>query len=217
MLQCKETTCQSRRCRFDPWVGKIPWRRKWQRSLVFLPGESHGQRSLEGYSPWGCNRFGHDWVTKNKIGKRGYSWPWEEPGRSPSRASWGGAQGINLVQILSPETDSTMWGLGLSNQTQPLWPAGNKRSILAGTEWGGGCRPSRHLWGQPDCGWEMNIRLGSQPRTFSLASLDVCFQKSTNTPGSRWKGASAPSVTIKYGISNFIPQMTVLRRCVPEQ
>ena len=39
---------------FDPWVGKIPWRRKWQPTPVFLPGESHGQRSLEGYSPRGC-------------------------------------------------------------------------------------------------------------------------------------------------------------------
>ena len=36
---------------FDPWVGKIPWRREWQPTLVFLPGESHGQRSLVGYSP----------------------------------------------------------------------------------------------------------------------------------------------------------------------
>ena len=39
---------------FDPWVGKIPWRRKWQPTPVFLPGESHGQRSLTGYSPEGC-------------------------------------------------------------------------------------------------------------------------------------------------------------------
>ena len=38
---------------FDPWVGKIPWRREWQPTPVFLPGESHGQRSLVGYSPWG--------------------------------------------------------------------------------------------------------------------------------------------------------------------
>ena len=38
---------------FNPWVGKIPWRRKWQPAPVFLPGESHGQRSLAGYSPWG--------------------------------------------------------------------------------------------------------------------------------------------------------------------
>ena len=38
---------------FDPWVGKNPWRRKWQPTAVFLPGEFYGQRSLAGYSPWG--------------------------------------------------------------------------------------------------------------------------------------------------------------------
>ena len=37
---------------FDPWVGKIPWRRAWQTTPVFLPGESHGPWSLAGYSPW---------------------------------------------------------------------------------------------------------------------------------------------------------------------
>ncbi|CAI9154631.1 unnamed protein product [Rangifer tarandus platyrhynchus] len=42
------------RPRFDPWVGKIPWRREWLPTLVFLPGESHGQRSLRGSSPWDC-------------------------------------------------------------------------------------------------------------------------------------------------------------------
>ena len=52
-LSGKESTCQCRRCRLDPWVEKIPWRGKWQPALVFLPGESHGQRSLVGYSPWG--------------------------------------------------------------------------------------------------------------------------------------------------------------------
>ena len=40
--------------KFDPWVRTIPWKRKWQLAPVFLPGESHGQRSLAGYSPWGC-------------------------------------------------------------------------------------------------------------------------------------------------------------------
>ena len=40
------------RCRFDPWVGKIPWRRARQPTPVFLPGESHGQRSLAGSNPW---------------------------------------------------------------------------------------------------------------------------------------------------------------------
>ena len=38
---------------FDPWVGKIPWKKAWQPSPVFWPGEFHGQRSLEGYSLWG--------------------------------------------------------------------------------------------------------------------------------------------------------------------
>ena len=42
-----------RRCRFDPWVGKIPWRRKWRPTPVFLPEKSHGQKSLAGYSPGG--------------------------------------------------------------------------------------------------------------------------------------------------------------------
>ena len=52
----KESTCQCRRHKrhsFDPWVGKIPWRRAWQPTPAFLPEESHGQRSLVGYSPWG--------------------------------------------------------------------------------------------------------------------------------------------------------------------
>ena len=50
----KEPTCQYRRHKrheFSPWVGKIPWRRAQQSTPVFLPGESHGQRSLVGYSP----------------------------------------------------------------------------------------------------------------------------------------------------------------------
>ena len=51
----------SRRCRFDPWVGKIPWRRNWQPIPVFLPGKSHGQRSLVGYRPWG-HIVRHDWA-----------------------------------------------------------------------------------------------------------------------------------------------------------
>ena len=51
----KESACQCRRCkrhRFDSWVGKIPQRRKWQPTPIFLPENSHGQRSLAGFSPW---------------------------------------------------------------------------------------------------------------------------------------------------------------------
>ena len=47
---------------FDPWVGKIPWRRDWQPTPVFLPGESHGHRSLAGCSPQGVQRVGHNSV-----------------------------------------------------------------------------------------------------------------------------------------------------------
>ena len=49
----KESSCQCRRCRFNSWVGKMPWRRKRQPTPVLVPGEPHGQRSLAGYSPRG--------------------------------------------------------------------------------------------------------------------------------------------------------------------
>ena len=52
----RESARQCRRCKrrgFSLWVGKIPWRRKWQSTLVFLPGKFHGQRNLVGYSSWG--------------------------------------------------------------------------------------------------------------------------------------------------------------------
>jgi len=42
-----------RSCGFDPWVGKIPWRKERQPTPLFLPGEFHGRRSLASYSPWG--------------------------------------------------------------------------------------------------------------------------------------------------------------------
>ena len=55
-LSSKESACQCRRCkrcRFNLWVRKIPWRKKWQPTPAFLPGKFYGQRSLAGYSPWG--------------------------------------------------------------------------------------------------------------------------------------------------------------------
>jgi len=69
-----------RRCGFDPWVEKIPWRRKWQPTPVFLPGESHGQRSLEGYSLWGPKRVRQDWACARYMIHRQYNacltvWP----------------------------------------------------------------------------------------------------------------------------------------------
>ena len=72
-LSGKESAYQFRRhkrCGFNPWVGKISWRRKWQPTSVFLPRKSHGQRSLEGYSPWGCEGVWHDLVTINSNNKQ---------------------------------------------------------------------------------------------------------------------------------------------------
>ena len=59
-LRGKESSCQCRRHEFNPWVRKIPWRRKWQHTAVFLPAQSYAQRSLEGYSSQDL-RVGHDW------------------------------------------------------------------------------------------------------------------------------------------------------------
>ena len=66
-LSGKESACQCRGCRrheFNPWVGKIPWRRKWHPAPVFLPGESHGQKSLAGYTVHEVTKVGHNLVTR---------------------------------------------------------------------------------------------------------------------------------------------------------
>ena len=60
MAQWLRIHLRCRRHGFDPWVGKILWRRKWQPTPVFLPGKFHGQRSLVGYSPSGCKRVRHN-------------------------------------------------------------------------------------------------------------------------------------------------------------
>ena len=58
----KSTMClQCRRCGFDLLVGKIPWRRKWQHTPVFLFGKSHRQRNLADYSPWRCKELDTTW------------------------------------------------------------------------------------------------------------------------------------------------------------
>ena len=66
-LSGKESTCQCRRLRFDPWVRKIPWGRIRQPTPVFLPGKFQGQRPLVGYSPWGHKRVRHNLVTKQQL------------------------------------------------------------------------------------------------------------------------------------------------------
>ena len=64
------------RPRFDPWVGEIPWRREWLPTPVFLPGESHRQRSLMGYSPWGYKESDKtEWLTLLQCRGLGFD-PW---------------------------------------------------------------------------------------------------------------------------------------------
>ena len=73
--QSKEPACQLRRHkrhRFTPWVRKVPWRRAWQPTPVFLPGDSHGQRSLEGCSPWGRRELG---TMERLSSSRTIQWP----------------------------------------------------------------------------------------------------------------------------------------------
>ena len=61
----KESTCQYRRLGFDPWVGKVPWMRKWPLTAVFLPEESQGQGSLVDNSPWAHKET--DTITKHVL------------------------------------------------------------------------------------------------------------------------------------------------------
>ena len=56
----KEPACQCRRHRFNPWVRKIPWRREWEPSPIFLPGKSHGEKRLVSYTPWGHKGVRHN-------------------------------------------------------------------------------------------------------------------------------------------------------------
>ena len=66
----KEPVCnvgRYRSCGFNPWLEKIPWKEAWQPTPALLPGESHRQRSLPGYSPWGSKESGTTEVTKHKY------------------------------------------------------------------------------------------------------------------------------------------------------
>ena len=66
-LSGKDSACQCGRPGFDLWVGKTAWRRKRLPAPVYLPGNLHGQRSLEGYIPWGGKRVSHNWATKRQA------------------------------------------------------------------------------------------------------------------------------------------------------
>ena len=119
-LSGKESACQCRRLGFHPWIRKIPWRRKWQPTPVFLPKKSHGQRSLAGYNPW-SHRVRHNWLSthacnnrersKENRGERNIQW---RIGRLKTKiqAPWVPSEVlINLPQRerMSPTHSTTCW------------------------------------------------------------------------------------------------------------
>ena len=79
-LKKKKSSCQCRRYGFNPWVGKIPWRRKWQSTPVFLPEKSHWWGNLAGCSPWRCKesdmteRLKHNRTEGRWLGDRRPLW-----------------------------------------------------------------------------------------------------------------------------------------------
>ena len=107
----KEPACHCRRCRsrgFDPWVGKILWRRKWQPTPVFLPGKFHGQRSLVGYRTE-CHRESD--MTEHRH-------PWLGRGRNVNFLAWS-----HLEEAL------------LASKGWDLWiPPGRGETDIAGAE-----------------------------------------------------------------------------------
>ena len=90
----KEPACQCRRCKFDPCVWKILWRRKWQPTPVLLPGKFHRQKSLAGYSPWHCKE------------------PDTTEQRSTSHAAWAvllGSPDLIISRCLAPHSSTLAW------------------------------------------------------------------------------------------------------------
>ena len=115
----KEPACQCRRCKrhgFNPWVRKIPWRRKWQHTPAFLPGESYGQRSLAGYSPEGHKESDMTEVTEHictcactYYSPPGSSVHWDSPGKN-TRVGCHFLLQIFFHYGLSQDTeDSSLW------------------------------------------------------------------------------------------------------------
>ena len=122
-LSGEESTYQCRKRRFDPLVKKIPWKRKWQPTPVFLPEKPNGQRSLTGYSPWGRKRVRQNLVTKQQIGLHIYSSiiyidagsQWGIPlvtkvmrkeARHTQRRDWASGVPLDILEYLPPKNQS---------------------------------------------------------------------------------------------------------------
>ena len=112
-LSGEEYACQCRRCGFDPCVGKIPRRRVWKPTPVFLPGKSHGQRSPAGYSPWTHKRVEHNLASEQREGADQCCWRRSEAVTASEELGGGGLQGISQIARwgwLHPEIMSSFLG-----------------------------------------------------------------------------------------------------------
>ena len=114
-----ESACQCRRPGFNPWVWKIPSRRKWQSTPVFLHRKSHGQRSLVGYSPW--NESESRSIASDSLRPYGLYRPWNSPGQNTGVGSLSLLQGIFPTQGLNP---------GLLHYMQILYQLSYQGSLL---------------------------------------------------------------------------------------
>ena len=118
----KESACQCGRCRFKPWVGKTPWRRKWQPTSVFLPGKSQGQ-SLMGYTPQGHKKI-RELVTKQQLitmENTDINWTWPLPSRNSQTINCRDITDLNLqaaiIKVLRKETQKKIFHI-FSNKIQ---------------------------------------------------------------------------------------------------
>ena len=109
-LSGKESVCQCRRRRFDPWVRKIPGRKKWQPIPALWAEKSHGQRRLVGYSPWGCKESDTAQSTHTKCGS-----PDE-----PLTALWLNVYGFRLFKFTLKSSSNTAINTASDNSCQAV-------------------------------------------------------------------------------------------------
>ena len=116
-LSCKESICQCKRHRvLIPGLGRFPWGRKWQPTPLFLPGKSHGQRKLMGYSPWYCKGSDTIWWLNNNNNNGRWMWcrhPYIMAALGDSVLAHGGS-GLQMPRSQWPKQSFiTFYGLAL--------------------------------------------------------------------------------------------------------
>ena len=108
-----------KRSGFHPWVGKIPWKGKMATTPVFLPEKSHGQRSLEGYCPWGC-RVRHHWLDLAHTHSPTTMFSVARVGGIPGSTVWRRVTAMTWCKGISPESLSTDRGIHLRGHAHLL-------------------------------------------------------------------------------------------------